>query len=93
MLALVAAFVLAAVTDLASCVWLRWRETGKVWAGVATAMLLETLGWVPILLAIQYQDWRIALACVGGAGVGSAVGLRYRGPGSATRDMDPGRGY
>lgn len=78
MVQILVAAVIAGLADYGACVWLRSREKGNWAAGVAVAMGLEAMTWVPILLAIQYQDWRIAVACVFGSGVGSGLGLRIK---------------
>jgi hypothetical protein len=69
-------FILACVHDWLTCVWLTQRELQRYKLTVLLSMLLETLTWLPILVAIQTQDYSIAVASVLGSGVGTALGLR-----------------
>lgn len=77
-LGLALAFVAALCTDVVAIGWQRARERGDRLRGVPLAMLLELLGWAPVLLAIGLDDARLALGAVAGAGVGTAVGFRRR---------------
>lgn len=77
---LVAAFAAAIVYDVLSIRWTRaaardattWRAYG---AGIALAIALEALRWLPILFAIRTGDASLALVSVAGSAVGNAVAL------------------
>lgn len=67
---------LAVASDWLSCVWHRAREQRKVYLGALVAALMESLTWLPLWFAIEWNDFRILIVSVLGSAVGSIWGFR-----------------
>lgn len=78
MLSFLIFFALAAAHDLCACYWYSLRESGRHLRATGLAMLLELMNWLPVWVAIQQDDFTIAIAAILGSGVGTYLGLvRY----------------
>lgn len=64
-------FVFAAATDVLAVHYHAAREAGRAGRAAVVAMLLEAASWLPIAVALETGDWRIAVASVAGSGVGT----------------------
>lgn len=69
-------FVLGALSDWLTVLWHRKREDGAVAGAVFLSSCLEALSWLPVWLAITWEDWRIVVASVAGSALGTAIGMR-----------------
>jgi len=68
-------FVLATMSDWLSCLWHQARERDLRVRGMALAMTLEALTWVPIWFALTMEDFMIAVVSIAGSAAGSYLGF------------------
>src|SRR5262245_27111569 len=81
--AVLVTFICAAAGDELACRWHAARERRRVARGAAIAVMIELIGWVPALLAIDAIGEPVALAwiviaSVAGSVVGSIRGFSAR---------------
>lgn len=70
-LAVAIVFVFAAATDVLAVQYHAAREARAAGRAAVVAMLLEAAAWLPIAVALETGDWRVAVAAVAGSGVGT----------------------
>jgi hypothetical protein len=79
-------FVSAALQDRLACAWYDARDRGDRRGGVLIGLLLEALGWLPLVVTLDGLDIRVAIFCsLAGTAVGTTLGLR-RGACNVTRE-------
>lgn len=70
-----AAFLASAIAaDYLTMLWHRARDAGKLWRLVSLSMLLESLTWAAMWVALVGEDWTIAIVSIVGSGIGTRLG-------------------
>jgi hypothetical protein len=68
--------VLAAVTDVLAVAWHDARERRAAGRAALIAAGLEAAAWVPVVVAIETGDARVAVAAIVGSAIGCWLAVR-----------------
>ena len=67
-------FVLGFLADVFTMSWHRAREARQIYRTAILSMVLETLTWLPVILFVLADDWRVAAISIVASGCGTLAG-------------------
>jgi len=70
-------FIVAAMSDIIIVLWHRAREEGDVWMVVALGSLAQTVGWLPLVWAVEglLSVWAVAAVDILGSALGGGFAV------------------